>query len=145
MESLKTMVVRLVVIGTVVLLASTSFAAEGKEQAKIKTLSAAAMALQQSNPGLAAGLTKFADQEATEKEQKNEGEKEPEGSQEEGMNKDHAKHIKLLRDSAVALKQSHPELALSLFQMADRSEKVMINRKAEEKKEKEDKDMGGKE
>ena len=144
MKSLKTMMTGLVVTGAVVLLSSISFGAEGKGQVKIKNLNDAAVVLQQSNPGLAAGLTKFANQEAVEKEEKNEEKKEPEGTKEEGMKKGHVEHIKLLRDSAAALKQSHPELALSLSEMADRSEKKRVNKEAEEKNEKEDSDVGGK-
>jgi len=144
MKSLKTMTTGLAVTGAIVLLSSISFAAEGKEQVKIKSLNAAAVALQQSNPGLAAGLTKFANQEAAEKEEKNEEKKEPEGAKEEGTKKGHVEHIKLLRDSAAALKQLHPELALVLLEMADRSEKKKMNKEAEEKNEKEDSDVGGK-
>ena len=139
MKSLRIIMVGLVVTGAVALLSSISFAEGGKEQVKIKILNDAAMALQQSNPELAAGLIKFANQEATEKEAKNTGKKELEGGKEEGMNKGYAKYIKLLRDSAAALKQSRPELALTLMQMADRSEKKMMKKEAEEKNEKEDK------
>ncbi len=139
MKSFKMMMVGLTVTGVVVLLSSTSFSAEGKEQAKVKLLNDAAVALVKLNPDLAQRLTKFALQEAVEKENKNEGKKEPEGAKEEGMHKGYAEHIKLLRDSATALKQSYPELALSLLQMADRSEKKMMNKVAEEKNEKEDK------
>ncbi len=135
MKALKSTMMGLAVGGAIVLLSSVSFANEAQDQAKIKGLNDAAAALAQSNPGLAASLTKFANAEAAEKAEKNEGKKESEGVKEEGMEKEHAEHIKLLRDSATALKQSRPELALSLLQMADRSEKKMMKEEKEEKEE----------
>jgi hypothetical protein len=144
MKSLRIMMVGFVVTGAIVLLSSASFADEAQDQAKIRMLNDAAVALVKSNPDLAQRLTKFALQEATEKVDKNEVKKEPEGIKEEGMKKERVEHIKLLRDSAATLKQSQPELALSLLQMADRSEKKMMNKEAEEKNEKEDKDTSGK-
>jgi hypothetical protein len=135
----------LVATGLILLFSSISFAIEGKDQAQIKTLKAAAESLQKSNPGLAAGLTKFANQEAAEKDEKNEEKNETEGVKEEGMKKEHADHnIKLLRDSAAALNQSDPALAQNLLEMADRSEKKMMSKGMEEKNEKEDKDTDGK-
>ncbi len=139
MKSLKTMMMGLAATGVIVLLSSVSFANEAQDQAKIAVLNDAAAALVKSNPELSQSLTKFALQEATEKEEKSEGKKEAEGAKEEGIHKGYAEHIKLLRDSAAALKQSHPQLALSLLQMADRSEKKMMKKAAEEKNEKEDK------
>ena len=139
MKSFKGMVMGLVVGGAIVLLSSVSFADGTQDQAKIAVLNDAAAALAQSNPDLSASLTKFATQEAAEKEEKNEGteaeekadknegKKEPEGVKEEAMEKERAEHIKLLRDSASALKQMNPKLALSLMAMADRSEIKMMN------------------
>lgn len=144
MKLLKMMRIGLVVTGAVILLSSISFAKEGKEQAKIQSLNDAATALVKSNPDLAQRLTKFALQEATEKVGKNKEGKESEGIMENGMMKERMEHIKILRDSASALKATNPDLALTLMQMADRSEKKMMNKEAEEKNEKEDKDMGGK-
>jgi len=147
MKSFKSMVMGLVAGSAIVLLSSVSFADEAQNQAKIKLLNDSAAALAQSNPGLAASLTKFATQEAAEKEEKNEGKegaekadkneekKEPEGLKEEGKKKEHAEYIKLLRDSAAALKQMYPELTLSLMAMADRSEKKMMKEGKEGEKE----------
>ena len=143
MKSLKSLFMGLAVTGAIILLSSASFADEGKEQAKIKGLNEAAAALQQSNPTLAAGLTKFANEEAAEKEEKNE-KKESEGIKEEGMKKQHAEHIKLLRDAGAALKVAHPELAISLLEMADNSEKrMMMKEDKEDKNEKDEKSENG--
>lgn len=138
MKSLRTMMLGLIAVGVFAVFSSISYAAEAQEQAKVKILNDSAAALQQLNPGLAASLTKFANEEATEKQEKNEGNKEQEGTKEEGMMNKVMGHIKLLRDSASALKQSNPALALSLMQMADRSEQRMENKQQEEKNEKED-------
>ncbi len=139
MKSFKIMLMGLMVAGAVTLLTAVSFAEKGEVEVKVKTLNDAAAALQKSNPELAFSLTKFANEEAAEKEDKNEDKKEPEGK-EEGMSKDHVGHIKLLRDSATALKQANPGLSLSLFEMADRSEKNRMRDEKDEKNEKEDED-----
>ncbi len=126
----------LVVSGAIVLLSSISFAAEDNEKDQIKVLNDATAALKQSNPDLSVDLTKYANEEANEMNEKKEEKKELEGKNEEAMEKEHKGHIKLLRDSATALQKSNPELAESLIKMADRSAERM-----EEKKEgKEDTD-----
>ena len=144
MKSLKIKLLGLAITGAVVMLSTVSFADEGQNQAKIKNLNDAAVALVKSNPDLAQSLTKFALQEAVEKEDKNVEKKESEGMNEDANIKEHAKHIKLLRDSATALKVLHPELALNLLEMADRSEKrIMVKVGKEDKEEKGEKNEDG--
>ena len=113
------------VAGFVVLLSAVSFADGAKEKDKVKFLNDSAVALQQSNPGLSAALTKFANEEAneikTEKTEKNE----LEGKAEQEKIAERQAHVKLLRDSAGALQKSNPELAQRLAQMADHSAKKM--------------------
>jgi len=127
MKRLKSLTMGLVIGGTIALFSSVSFANEGQELAKVRMLNDAAIALVKSNPDLAQRLTKFALQEAAEKEEKDDTDdtKENEDTKVGEKTKDRAGHIKLLRDSATALKTTNPELALTLMQMADRSEKKM--------------------
>ncbi len=123
----------LFVSGLILLLASPLFAQKNNEQEKIKLLNDAAKILQQSNSHLAQELTKFANEEAMEKKGKNE-KNEPEGIKEVELEKLHTERIKLLKDSAAALQQSHHELADKLVKMANR----MAKRMAEKKEGKED-------
>ena len=102
--------------------AGISFAHGKDHEAFVKLLNDSAMALQSSNPALAAELTKFSTEEANEKEENGE-KKELEGKEENEMHEHHEAHLKLLRDSAAALKASHPDLAADLTKKADRSEK----------------------
>ncbi len=136
MKSLRLMIMGFMFLGFSAFLSSASFAEEAQDQAKIKMLNDAATALVKSNPELAQQLTKFAISEVTEKEDKNRQEKEAEGMMENAMTKERMEHIKVLRDSASALKATNPDLALSLMQMADRSEKkMMMNEGKEDQKE----------
>ncbi len=103
------------------------------EKEKIKLLNDSAAALTQSNPALAAGLTKYAVQEANEMVEKSEGKKEE--AKDEAMEQaQRAAHIKLLRDSAAALQAGHADLAERLTKMADRHSAMKM--KTEEKTEK---------
>ncbi len=135
MRLFKGVVMGMVVTGFMVLLSSVSFAEEGHGQEKIKLLNDSAAALQASNPALAASLTKYANDEAQEVKEKNEGKKELEGAKEEAMKAKRAENIKLLRDAAAALQVSHPEIAEHLTKMADRHAKRMTKEGKEEKEE----------
>jgi len=134
MRLFKGVLMGVVVTGFMVLLSSVSYAKEGHGQEKIKLLNDSAAALQVSNPWLAASLTKYANDEAQEVKEKNEGKKELEGAKEEEMKKHREEHIKLLRDAAAALQVSHPDLAQRLTKMADRHAK-MIKKEGKEDKE----------
>ncbi len=135
MRLFKGMLMGVVVTGFMVLLSSVSYAKQGHEQEKIKLLNDSAAALQVSNPWLAASLTKYANDEAQEVKEKNEGKKELESAKEEEMKKHREEHIKLLRDAAAALQVSHPDLTTSLTKMADRHAKMMKKKDKEEKEE----------
>ena len=138
MKALKSVLFGLIVFGAVSLFTAKSFAHEGNEKGKLKTLSEAAMDLQKSNPDLAAALTKFVNEEKAEKEDKGKEKEEQEGAKEEEMKPGRLEHIKLLRDSAAALKKSHPKLSERLTKMANHSEKRM-----KEKEGKKDKEVAG--
>ncbi len=135
MRLFKGVLMGVVVTGFMVLLSSVSFAKEGHGQEKIKLLNDSAAALQTSNPWLAAGLTKYANDEAQEVKEKNEGKKELEGAKEEEMKKHREERIKLLRDAAAALQASHADLSEHLTKMADRHAKMMKKEDKEEKEE----------
>ncbi len=128
--------VGLSVAGFVVLLSAVSFADGVKEKDKVKLLNDSAVALQQSNPSLSAALTKFADDEANEMKSEKTEKNELEGKAEQEKLGEREAHIKLLRDSALALQKSNPELAQRLTRMADHSAKRM--EKKEGKKDKEE-------
>ncbi len=142
MKIVKGIVLGLFVIGINVFLSSLSFADKGPEKEKIKLLNDSAAVLLQSNPKLSDGLTKFANEEAAEKEE-HEGKKELEGAKEEEMEKHHVDRIQLLKDSAAALQASHPEMAESLTKMADHMAKRMAEKKEgkEDTKEAEEKEI----
>jgi len=128
MKSLKSSIMGLVVGGVIVLVSSISSADEMQDQVKVKMLNEAATALVKSNPALAQRLTTFAIEEITEKEEKDDTDDETEETERMRLDektKERAGHIKLLRDSATALKTTNPEIALTLMQMADRSENKM--------------------
>ncbi|MDE2028455.1 MAG: hypothetical protein KGK03_09985 [Candidatus Omnitrophica bacterium] len=144
MNYFKLLIIALMLSGSTVALSAVSYADDANDQAKIKSLNEAASALQQLNPDLAAGLTKFADEEAAEvKGKEDEKKAEMKGAKEENEAAEKSErlaHIKLLRDSGSALKTVKPELALSLMEMADKGENKMMNREPEEKGEKQEKD-----
>jgi hypothetical protein len=130
MKPLKILMVGLFAGGVIVLLSSVSLAGDAQDQVKVKMLNDAAIALVKSNPDLAQRLTNFAIEEATEKEEKNDTDdtddtKETGNMKADEKMKHREEHIKLLRESASALKTTNPELALTLMQMADRSENKM--------------------
>ena len=120
MKSLRSMVMWMLVVGIGIFVATSAFAADkehnkGNHEALLKTLKSSATALQSSNPDLAKGLTKYANEEASEIE----------GKEEKGMKEDlgEGSLVKLLKDSATALQQSHPDLAAKLTESADRKAK----------------------
>ncbi len=116
----------LALIGPMIVpLSSLSFAKPGDETSQIILLNDSAAALQESNPELSTGLTKFANEKEKELEDKNTGKQEPVGLKEEEIKKHDEDHIKLLRDSAAVLRQFYPEIAKRLVQMADDMTKVM--------------------
>jgi hypothetical protein len=127
MKSFKSLMLGLVAGGVIVLVSSVSFADEVPDQVKVKMLNDAAIALVKSNPALAQSLTNFAIEEATEKQEKDDTDdtKETESMRSDEKTKERAEQIKILRESASALKTTNPELALTLMQMADRSENKM--------------------
>ena len=135
MKLSRSVAVGLFVAGFIVLLSSVSFADGGKEKDQVKALNDSAIALQQSNPTLSAALTKFANEEANEiKSEKNE-KNELEGKAEQAKIAEREAHIKLLKDSALALQKSNPELAQRLTKMADHSAKWMEKKEGKEDKE----------
>ncbi len=142
MNSLKNVLIGLAVVGIVSILSSVSFAQE-KEGAKIKILQDSAVALKQSNPTLSVGLTKFANEEMSEKQEKEEKNEVKEMKEPESMPGYREAHIKLLKDSAVALQQSHPELAAELTKYADRKAKKTEEIKAKQMNEKNEKEEVG--
>jgi len=115
--------------GFVVLLSAVSFADGVKEKDKVKLLNDSAVALQQSNHSLSAALTKFANEEANEIKSEKAEKNELEGKAEQEKIGEREAHIKLLRDSALALQKSNPELAQRLTKMADHSAKRMEKKK----------------
>ncbi len=134
MKSLRSMVMWMLVLGIALFVATSAFAADkehnkGDHEALIKTLISSAAALQSSHPDLARGLTKYANEEGSEVE----------GKEEKGMKEDLGEGglVKLLQDSAAALQQSHPDLATKLTEFADRKAKKI--KTLTEKNEKEEK------
>ena len=134
MKSLRSMVMWMLVVGIGIFVATSAFAADkehnkGNHEALLKTLTSSAAALQSSRPDLAQGLTKYANEEGSEIE----------GKEEKGMKEDlgEGSLVKLLKDSATALQQSHPDLAAKLTESADRKEKKI--KALTEKNEKEEK------
>ena len=106
--------------------ASALFAHEGHDDAAfIKLLQSSASALQASQPALSTDLTAFANEEANEKE----GKEEPKEKNTPERMARRTAHLKLLRDSAAALQTSHPDLATQLTKRADRNAKKMAEKK----------------
>jgi hypothetical protein len=134
MKLLRSMMMWLVVVGISVFVTSSAFAADkehkkGNHEALIKTLRSSAAVLQASHPKLAQGLTKYANEEASEIE----------GKEEKGAKEDLGEGalVKLLQDSAAVLQSSRPDLAKKLIESADRKAKKI--KALSEKNEKEEK------
>jgi len=133
MKTSRNMVMWLLVVGIGVFVSTSAFADKehnkGNHEALIKALRSSASALQAVRPDLAKGLIKYANEEASEIE----------GKEEKGMKEDMAEGglVKLLNDSAAALKLSHPDLAAKLTASADRKAKKI--KALTEKNEKEEK------
>ena len=101
----------------------------------VKLLRDSAAALQASDEDLAAGLTDFADEEARELQGKDEkigAENEAEEDDKEEMNEHRQAHFDILRDAAISLETSHPELAADLTKAAERTGKKIEEVQKEE-------------
>lgn len=77
MKSSRSMMMWMLVLGIALFVATSAFAADqehnkGNHEALLKTLTSSAVALQSSHPDLAQGLTKYANDEASEIEGKEE-------------------------------------------------------------------------
>ena len=116
-------------------LSSMSFAEEGhhkwkenmdNETAKIKIMKDSAVALQQSNPALAKGLSDWAADEEKEMQEWKE------------QKAKHESKTKLLNDSAAALEKTNPDLAKGLKEMAEKKHGSKKHEMMEEKNEKEE-------
>jgi len=124
----------MLVLGFALFAATSAFAADkehnkGDHEALIKALRSSAMVLQAARPDLAQGLTKYANEETSEIEAK----------EEKGMKEDlgEGSLVKLLRDSAAVLQSSHPDLAAKLIEYADRkAKKIKALREKNEPEEK---------
>jgi len=144
MKSLRTVLIGLAIFGIAVFLSGVSFAQKmqsadkARHEAKVKLLQDSAAALQQSDPILSAGLIKFANDEMSEKQEKEEKNEAKEMKESEAMPGYREAHIKLLKDSAVALQQSHPDLAKGLEEMIVAKHKTEMQKASEEKNEKEE-------
>jgi molecular chaperone GrpE (heat shock protein) len=126
----------LTVLGVIIFLSNVSFAEGKHSEAFIKLLNDSSIALMQTNPTLSAGLTKFAKDEIAEKQEKEEKNEVKENKEPEAMAGVREAHIKLLKDSAAALQQTHPDLAAELTKYADRKEKKMEKAKTKQMNEK---------
>lgn len=110
MKSLRTVIIGLTMLGLIAFLSGVSLAQEARckektrHEVKIKLLQDASAALQKSNPGLAKGLTDYANEEIKEAQD---------------WQAKHAARVKLLQDSATALQQLHPDLANALQKMSE--------------------------
>jgi hypothetical protein len=120
MRSLKFLFVGVAVLGAVALFSGASFA-QGNKEARMKVLQDSAAALQQSNPDLAKALTDWVNKES---QPKTEAKKMPVDMNSPEWKAKHDARVKLLMDSAAALQATHPELAASLKQMAERKPKM---------------------
>ncbi|MBF0512120.1 MAG: hypothetical protein HQL13_07330 [Candidatus Omnitrophica bacterium] len=120
MKLVKGFLAALVLVGIVGVF-TCAYAHEGKnEKNKVKLLNEASEDLAKSNPVLSSQLAEFAKEEAAEKEGK-----ENIGKSKEQIKLHREQHMKLLKDSAQALKAAHPELAKKLTGMANRIEKKL--------------------
>ena len=133
MKTLKGLILGVCVTGFVVLLSATSFAEGEHHKMDLAVIRNAAMALQTTQPVLAAGLTKYADDEAKEELAKKDAKAEKEGvaedKEEKEMKGQHEATIKLFKDSAAALRATHPDLAASLTKSAEWKEKRLKEKK----------------
>ena len=125
MKLLRNVFIGVAALAIGICLSSISFAEEGRhawkegkenEVAKIKLMKDSAVALQQSNPALAKGLSDWAADEEKEMQEWKE------------QKAKHEAKAKLLTDSAVALEKTNPDLAKGLQEMA---EKKHMNKKHE--------------
>ena len=127
MKTVKGLVLGACVAGLVVLLSTVSFAEGKHHKTDLGVIKKAAAALQATHPDLAAGLTKYVDDETKEELEKKNAKAEKEGAVEEKAEKEMKGHleatIKLFKDSAAALKATHPKLAASLTKSAQWKEK----------------------
>ena len=130
MKSLKGLLIAVVACGAVALFCGISSAemesgaGKAHHQAQIKLLQDSSAALKTSNPELAKKLSAWATDEMNEKEE-GKGHEEKEEKAEKKNDAEHQARLKLLRDSSVALRASHPDLAVDLTKKADKMEKRM--------------------
>jgi hypothetical protein len=133
MKMLKGLVLGVCVAGLVVLLSTVSFAEGKHHKTDLGVIKKAAVALQATHPDLAAGLTKYVDDETKEELEKKSAKTEKEGVAEEKAEKEMKGQmeatIKLFKDSAAALKATHPKLAASLTKSAQWKEKRLKAKK----------------
>jgi hypothetical protein len=109
----------LVVIGAIAFNPGVSQAKGGDDQDQIILLNDSAAALEDSNPGLSKGLTKFADEKEKEWEDKNANKNGPQRPV-TGKNIPPLQYrIKLLRAAALAIAPTYPLIAKGLNKMAN--------------------------
>ena len=123
-------------LGLVFSLPAVSFAHEGDgkdDAAFVKLLNDSTSALQTSDPVLAKGLGDWANEEVKEMQEKKEGKEkeELESKEEKEMNERREAHLKLLNDSAAALKSTRPDLSAEIAKTADLKTK-RVKKEAEE-------------
>lgn len=133
MKTLKGLMLGTGVMGLVLLLSTVSFAKEEHHKIDLSVIKNAASALQATQPTLAAGLTKYADEEAKEDLEKKDAKAEKEGATEEKEEKEmkgqQEATIKLFKDSAAALQTTHPDLAASLTKFVEWKQKRLNEKK----------------
>ncbi len=141
MKTLKGLMLGIGVMGLVFLLSTISFAKEEHHKLDLNVIKNAASALQATQPTLAAGLTKYADEEAKEDLEKKDAKAEKESAAEEKEEKEmkgqQEATIKLFKDSAAALQVTHSDLAASLTKFAEWKQK-RLNEKKEGKEDSEE-------
>ena len=125
------------VLGAMLLISRVSFAQQ-KCEAKIKVLQDSAATLQQSHPDLAKGLSDLANEEMKESKEKMESKKEYAAKDSPERKAKHEAKVKLLQDSAAALQQVNPDLAMSLQKMAEGKQHIKTQDMRGEKNEKEE-------
>lgn len=140
----------LVMAGTIVFLSGVSFAqkapaagkdssaGKAKHEARIKLLQDSAAALQQTNPDLSKKLSDLANEGTNKSKEKMEGSKEKAAKDSAEWKAKHEARIKIYKDAAAALKQTHPDLAKSLEEMTVAKHKTGMQKANEEKNEKEE-------
>lgn len=118
-----------VVIGAIAFDPSVAQAKGGDDQAQIILLNDSAAALEDSNPGLSKGLTKFADEKEKEWEDKNANQNGPQMPITDKNIAQWQYRIKLLRAAALAIGPTYPLIAKGLNKMAnDINGKLITNR-----------------